>query len=127
MLGLNVFAAETDSAARVLFTSLQQAVINLRTGRPGPLPPPAEDLEGHLDSQATAILRSVLTCAVVGSPQTLEQGLASFVDRYTPDEIMVTAQIFDHAARLKSYEILSETWRRLNTNTASERQRRALA
>jgi luciferase family oxidoreductase group 1 len=127
MLGLNVFAAETDSAARLLFTSLEQAVINLRTGRPGPLPPPQEDLEGHLDSQATAILRSVLACAVVGSPQTLEQGLASFVDRYTPDEIMVTAQIFDHAARLKSYEILSETWRRLNTNTASERQRRALA
>jgi luciferase family oxidoreductase group 1 len=120
MLGLNVIAAETDSAARLLLTSLQQAVINLRTGRPGPLPPPVEDFESRLDPQARAILRSVLACAVVGSPQTVEHGLAAFAERYKPDEIMVTTQIFDHAARLISYEILSDVWQRLNADSASE-------
>ena len=112
MLGLNVFVAETDDAARLLFTSLQQAVINLRTGRPGPLPPPRADFENQIDPHAKAILRSVLSCAIVGSPTTVEEGLNAFMDRYRPDEIMVTAQIFDHAARLKSYELLSEVFQR---------------
>jgi luciferase family oxidoreductase group 1 len=127
MLGLNVIAAETDSAARLLFTSLQQAVINLRTGRPGPLPPPAEDFENRLDPQARAMLRGVLACAVVGSPKTVGQGVEAFAERYDPDEIMVTAQIFDHAARLRSYEILSEVWQGSNSDTASERQQAAPA
>jgi alkanesulfonate monooxygenase SsuD/methylene tetrahydromethanopterin reductase-like flavin-dependent oxidoreductase (luciferase family) len=127
MLGMNVIAAETDTVARLLLTSLQQAVINLRTGRPGPLPPPLEGFEDRLDPQARAILRSVLACAVAGSPKTVEHGLAAFAERYKPDEIMVTAQIFDHAARLRSYEILSEIWRRLNSGSASERQQAASA
>ena len=108
MAGLNVFAADTDAEAKRLFSSLQQAFINLRTGRPAPLPPPADDFESNLEPQARAILRHALTCAVVGSPKTVKEGLQAFVDRTGVDEIIVTAQIFDHAARLRSFEITAD-------------------
>jgi alkanesulfonate monooxygenase SsuD/methylene tetrahydromethanopterin reductase-like flavin-dependent oxidoreductase (luciferase family) len=108
MLGISVFAADTDGEARRLFTSQQQSVINLRSGRPGPLPPPIDDIATILDTRSRLILDSVLACAVVGSPATVDHGLNSFIARHKPDEVMVTAQIFDHAARLKSFEILSQ-------------------
>jgi luciferase family oxidoreductase group 1 len=109
MLGLNVVAAETDEEARRLFTSLQQAFLNLRTGRPSPLPPPVEDIAARF---AAAGLRpdmqGALASAVVGAPDTVRQGLAEFVARHQPDEIMVTAQIYDHAARVRSFEIAAQ-------------------
>ena len=108
MLGLNVIAAGTDEEARRLFSSLQQAVVNLRTGRPGPLPPPVDDLEDRLDRVGKAIVNSVLACSVMGSSSTVARDLEAFVARHQPDEIMATAQIFDHAARLRSFEILAE-------------------
>ena len=108
MLGLNVVVAETDDAARRLFTSLQQAVINLRMGQPAPLPPPVDDLETHMDHRAKAILQNVLTYALVGSAKSVASGLEAFVTHHRPDEIMVTAQIFDHGDRLGSFEILAE-------------------
>jgi luciferase family oxidoreductase group 1 len=107
MLGINVCAAETDSEAQRLFTSVEQAIINLRSGRPGPLPPPMKDIHSILDDRGRAILRSVLACAIVGSPATVKNALEAFIARHNPDELIVTAQIFDHAARLRSYEILS--------------------
>jgi luciferase family oxidoreductase group 1 len=108
MLGISVFAAETDAEARRLFTSQQQAVINLRSGRPGLLPPPIDNIAAILDDRSRAILDSVLACAVVGSPATVEHGLNGFIARHRPDELIVTAQIFDHAARLRSFNILSK-------------------
>jgi hypothetical protein len=108
MLGISVFAAETDAEAKRLFTSHQQAVINLRSGRPGPLPPPIDDIETILDDRSRAILAHVLTCAFVGSPVTVEQGLNNFIARHRPDELIVTGQIYDHTARVKSFEILSK-------------------
>jgi luciferase family oxidoreductase group 1 len=108
MLGIGVYAGETDAEARKLFTSQQQAVINLRSGRPGELPPPIDDIAAILDERGRAILESVLACAIVGSPATVKHGLNAFIARHRPDELMVTAQIFDHAARLRSFEILSK-------------------
>jgi luciferase family oxidoreductase group 1 len=108
MLGISVFVAETDAEARRLFTSQQQAVINLRSGRPGQLPPPIDNIAAILDDRGRAILDSVLACAVVGSPATVGHGLNDFLARHRPDELIVTAQIFDHAARLRSFNILSE-------------------
>ncbi|HEY4075930.1 MAG TPA: LLM class flavin-dependent oxidoreductase [Rhizomicrobium sp.] len=108
MLGLNVFAADTDDEARLLFTSLQQAFINLRLGQPAPLPPPLPGYEENLDPRRADMLAHVLRCAIVGGPATIASGLESFITAHRPDEIMVTAQIFDHAARLKSYKLLSE-------------------
>ena len=108
MLGLNVVAADTDDEARKLFTSVQQAVINLRSGRPGRLPPPIENIDSILDGRSQMILDRVLECAVVGSAQAVRMGLKDFIAAHDPDEIMITAQIFDHAKRLRSYEIVSE-------------------
>jgi luciferase family oxidoreductase group 1 len=106
MLGLNVVAAETDGEARRLFTSLQQAFLNLRTGRPAPLPPPVEDIEARFAAAGlNPDMQGALASAVVGDPATVRQGLEAFVAAYRPDEIMVTAQIFDHAKRLRSFEI----------------------
>jgi luciferase family oxidoreductase group 1 len=108
MLGVNVFAADTDAEARRLFTSLQQAFLNLRTGRPGKLPPPVDEADARFaDPRARAMLDNALACSVVGGPDTVRRGLAGFVSRTGPDELMVTAQIFDHAARRRSFEILA--------------------
>jgi luciferase family oxidoreductase group 1 len=109
MLGLNVVAAETDEEARLLFTSLQQAFLNLRTGRAGKLPPPVDDIAARFAAAGMdTSMQGALATAVVGSPHTVKAGLETFIARHKPDEIMVTAQIFDHAKRVRSFEILSE-------------------
>ena len=105
MLGLNVFAAETDAAARRLFTSVQQAFVNLRRGEPGPLPPPVDTMEGRWSPAEKATAEHALRYAIVGSPETVRQGIEQFVAQERPDEIMATAMIFDHAARLRSFEL----------------------
>ena len=107
MLGLSVVAAETDAAARVLFSSLQQSFLNLRSGRPGKLPAPVEDMDARIDARGRMMLDNSLSCAVVGSPETVRQGVAAFVARTGADELMVTAQIYDHGARRRSFEILA--------------------
>ncbi|MGG5889664.1 LLM class flavin-dependent oxidoreductase [Falsiroseomonas sp. HC035] len=108
MLGVNVFAAPTDAEARLLFTSLQQAFVNLRTGRAGKLPAPREGFAERLDPRAQAMLDNALSCSIVGGPETVRQGLRDFVERTGADELMVTAQIHDPAARLRSFGILAE-------------------
>lgn len=107
MLGINIFAADTDAEARRLFTSLQQAFLNLRRGRPGKLPPPVDDLESGLDRYGKAMLADALSCSVVGGPATIREGVEAFVKSTGADELMVTAQIFDPAARTRSFEILA--------------------
>jgi luciferase family oxidoreductase group 1 len=114
MLGLNVCAADTDAEARRLFSSHQQALIARRTGRRGPLPPPVDDLESGLDAMAKAILQQTLSCSVVGSPATVKRELATFIARTRADEIMVTGNIFDHRARLRSFEITAEVHQTLS-------------
>jgi luciferase family oxidoreductase group 1 len=113
MLGLNVVAAPTDAEAAYLFTSLQQAFVNLRSGRPGKLPAPVEGYAEGLEPAARAILGQALSCAIIGSPATVKQGLEAFVERTGVDELMVTAQVFDHAARVRSFEILADVQRSL--------------
>ncbi|MBK0393874.1 LLM class flavin-dependent oxidoreductase [Ramlibacter algicola] len=107
MLGFNVFAADTDAEAQLLATSMQQAFVNLRTGRPTPLPPPLPGYANHLAPAEKAMLDSVLACTATGSADTVRRGLREFIERTQADEVMVTSQIFDHAARLRSYEILA--------------------
>ena len=108
MLGVNVFAADSDAQARRLFSSLQQAFLNLRSGRPGKLPAPVEDFEAGVDRYGQAMLANSLACSVVGGPETVRDGLRAFVASTGADELMVTAQIFDHAARKHSFEILAD-------------------
>ncbi len=107
MLGLNVFAAETREEAQLLLSSLEQAFVNLRTGQPAPLPPPRPGYADTLDPRIADMLERVLRCAIVGGPVDIANGLEQFIAAHRPDELMVTAQIFDAAARRRSYEILA--------------------
>ena len=108
MLGLNVFAADGDAEARLLFSSLQQAFVAIRTNTRGKLRPPVEGYYESLDPMARMMLDQALSETVVGSPETVRQGLDAFIARTGADELMVTAQIYDHEARKRSYEILAE-------------------
>ncbi len=108
MLGFNVFAADSDEQARFLSTSMQQAFVNLRSGRPTQLPPPMDGFDQQLPPPAKAMLAEVLSCTAVGSPQTVRSALAAFIARTAADELMITSQMFDHQARLHSYEITAE-------------------
>ncbi len=108
MLGFNVFAGDTDAEAAVLATSMQQAFVNLRTGRPSKLQPPVPGYLENLPPQARSMLDGVLSCSAIGSPATVRQAMHAFVARTGADELMVTSQIFDHQARLHSYEITAQ-------------------
>ncbi len=105
MAGLNVFAAETDAEGARLFTSVQQQFIALRRGNPGPLKPPLDTMEGVWTADEKAGVEHALACAVVGSPQTVRRGIQEFIARTGVDELMLTGHIYDHAARLRSFEI----------------------
>ena len=108
MLGFNVFAADSQAQARLLATSMQQAFVNLRSGRPTPLPPPLEDYENRISPAERALLEGVLSCSAIGSLDTVRSTLAAFVARTGADELMITSQIFDHSARLRSFQIAAE-------------------
>jgi luciferase family oxidoreductase group 1 len=108
MAGVNVFAAETDAAAARLFTSLQQAFVNLQRGQPGPFNPPVETMDGVWSALEKAGVERALGESIVGSRATVQRGLERFIERTGVDEVMVTASIYDHAARLRSFEMVSE-------------------
>jgi luciferase family oxidoreductase group 1 len=108
MLGFNAILADTDEEAELLATSVQQAFVALRTGSPIKLPPPRRGFADELPVESRAILRSVLSASGIGSPATARRKLDEFVERTKADELIVTAQIYDHGARLRSYELLME-------------------
>jgi luciferase family oxidoreductase group 1 len=108
MIGVNVFAADTDREAERAFTSLQQAFINLRTGNPGQLPAPVDNPEEKWTAQERAVADHALKYSAVGSPETVQRGLEELIQMTDADEVMVTAQMYDHAARLRSFEIVAE-------------------
>jgi alkanesulfonate monooxygenase SsuD/methylene tetrahydromethanopterin reductase-like flavin-dependent oxidoreductase (luciferase family) len=103
-----VFAADTDEEAELLSTSVQQAFVALRTGQPTQLRPPVAHYADDLPLQARAILKSVLSCSAIGNPETVRRQVDEFVARTKPDELIVTSQIYDSAARLRSYELLAD-------------------
>lgn len=113
MLGLNVVAAESDAEARRLFTTQQQSFINLRRGQPGLVPPPIDDIETYWTATERFGVERALACAVIGSPATVQQGLAEFIARHRPDELLLTANIFDHALRRRSFELAMQVRERL--------------
>ncbi len=103
-----VFAADTDAEAARLFTSLQQSFVQLRRGTPGPLPPPVDRMDGLWTPAEQAGVGHAFREAVVGSRATVQRGLAAFLRRTRVDELMVTAAIFDPAARLRSFELVAQ-------------------
>lgn len=108
MVGVNAFAADTDGEARRLFTSLQQAFLNLVRGRPGPLPPPVASMDRLWSPAERAHIERMTRVSVVGHRDSVRQGLEAVVEATGADELMLTAQLGDHRARLRSFEILAD-------------------
>jgi luciferase family oxidoreductase group 1 len=108
MAGVNVVAADTDEEARRLFTSVQQAFTNAFRGTRGQLPPPVDDIERYWTPMEKAQVSAMLACSFIGAPRSVLHGLSSFVDRTGVDELIVAGAIFNHEARLRSYEMLAD-------------------
>jgi luciferase family oxidoreductase group 1 len=111
MIGAGVFAAETDADARRLFSSAQLQFLNLIRGRPGKLPPPVDSIDDHCTPAERAAVDQRTRCSAVGSPETVRRRFQELLEHTHADEIIATAQIFDHAARLRSFEIAAEQFR----------------
>jgi luciferase family oxidoreductase group 1 len=119
MVGVNVFAAESDDAARRLFTSAQQAFTGMLRGARGRLQPPIDDIEAYWTPAEKAQAERMLACSFVGSPETVRRGLAGFMEATGADELIVASAIHDHSARKRSYEILAEVRQALDRASAA--------
>jgi luciferase family oxidoreductase group 1 len=106
MLGFNVFAADAQEEAELMASSMQQAFVNSRSGRPSRLPPPRRHYYESATAQERALLDAVLSCTAIGSPDTVRTQLKAFVARTGADELMITSQTFQHTQRLRSFEIV---------------------
>lgn len=111
MLGYNVFAADTDDAAHLLASSMQQAFVNIRTGRNTKIPRPVAGYYEQLPPQVRAGLEQVLGCTAIGAGPTVRARVEAFAARHRADEVMVASMIHDHTSRLRSYEILADSMR----------------
>ncbi len=118
MLGVNVFAADKDDEARKLFTSIQQSFTNMQRGTRGQLPPPINDIADFWSPAEESQAEERLACSFVGSRKTVQQGLEKFLEKTGADELMVASAIYDHKARLRSYEILADIQQALDRKLA---------
>lgn len=113
LLTVNVFAADTDAAARRLFTSMQVQFINLIRGVPGRVQPPIDDIETYWRPEEKEWIGRALARSFVGTAATIEPQLREFISIYKPDELMISGHFFDPAARLNSVRIAAEVRERL--------------
>jgi len=110
MVGLNVFAADTEEEARFLSTSHQQSHVNLLRGTPGQIPPPVKSMDGLWSPPEQASVQATLRASIIGDPAMVREQLQSFIEATQADELIINSMIFDHAARLRSYEIVAQAW-----------------
>jgi len=108
MIAAGVFAAETDEEAEFLRSSQLLAFANLRTGKPGKLPYPTHDVASRIPASVLAQVKQAMSCSAVGSHATIKEQLSAIIDKYQPDELMVTGMIHDHTARVRSFEIAAD-------------------
>jgi luciferase family oxidoreductase group 1 len=108
MLAVNTFAADTDDEAKYHFTSLQQQFINLRRGNPGKMPPPVDNILDYCSPAEERMIGSALKCSAIGSKETVKNYIRDFIDMHQPDELITTAMMYSHEARLRSFELVSE-------------------
>jgi luciferase family oxidoreductase group 1 len=120
MPGVNIIAAETDREAQHLFTTVQQGFTNLIRGRPGPAQPPIDDMDAYWTEAEKFQVSHMLRYSIVGSPETVRAGLDHFVTATNADELMVGSHIYDHNARVRSYEILMDVTRAMGAPTATK-------
>ena len=105
---MNVVAADTDEEAQHLYTSLQQHFIRMRRNTRGQLPPPLDDIDSFCEPHETVAVTHMLQCSLVGSLDTIREGIRTWLERTGANEILFTGQIFDHQARLRSFEIAAK-------------------
>jgi alkanesulfonate monooxygenase SsuD/methylene tetrahydromethanopterin reductase-like flavin-dependent oxidoreductase (luciferase family) len=110
MVGVNVIAAETDEEARYLFTSLQQRFTDMVRGTRGLLKPPISSIESYWSAQEKVHASRMLACSFVGSAESIRLQLDRFIQDTGADELIVASAIYDHAARLRSYELLANAF-----------------
>ena len=108
MVGVSVVAADTDAEAARLATSLHQQWVGLRRGTPGPLQPPVDSMDGHWTPFEQAGVEHAMAYAAIGSPETVSARLTALIAATKADEVILTAQVFDHRARLRTFEIVAE-------------------
>jgi len=111
--GISVFAADSDQEGAYLATSMQQQFMNLRRGRPGPLPPPVENMDELWSPMEAHGVRQAMKYAMIGSRETVMEGLRAFRDHTNVDELIITGGIFDHDKRLRSFDIAAQLCRDL--------------
>jgi alkanesulfonate monooxygenase SsuD/methylene tetrahydromethanopterin reductase-like flavin-dependent oxidoreductase (luciferase family) len=122
MLGFNVFAADTDREAAFHASSVQQGFINSRTGQRKRLPPPVDNYLKQIGWREHNILEQILTCSAIGSPAIVEREIRDFLGLTQADELMITCQMYDHAARLRSFEIVADIWKNLPSESLPPEQ-----
>ena len=113
MIAINVFAADDADEAHHLRTTMQLAFARLRTGLPGKLPRPTRDLDGEIGPQMRRAVDQALRVSAVGDKAQVRDQLAALIDAHNPDEVILTGQIHDHAARLRSFQIAAEVMQSL--------------
>jgi luciferase family oxidoreductase group 1 len=110
MVGVNAFAADTVAEARLMFTSAQQAFVNLRRGRPGRLPPPREGFDATLSPSERAMIEETLSMTAIGTVDDVRARLRAIAERTKADELIVASMMFHHAQRLRSYELTAQAF-----------------
>jgi luciferase family oxidoreductase group 1 len=110
MLAINIVAAETDAEAWRLATTQFQSFLRLIRGTPGQMLPPVDSMEGLWTAQEKALVEARLGGSIIGSPATVKEELTRILDSTKADELMINAMIYEHAARLRSYEIVADVW-----------------
>lgn len=116
ILGVNVIAADTNVEAQRLFTTLQQIFLNLIRGHPKEMPPPVSTMSGLWNPMEEAQVNRMTRISAVGEPTAIRQQLSSLLEQTGADEIISTAHIFDHQARLRSFELGAEVFQQLKTS-----------
>jgi luciferase family oxidoreductase group 1 len=119
MMAINVFGGESDAEGAYLRTSMQLAFAQLRSGRPGRLPRPVDDIAAHVEGPVLAMVDHALRVSATGAPGTVRDALAGLIARYRPDEVILTGPIHDHRARLRSFEIAAEAMGAINASAAA--------
>jgi len=113
IVGAPLFAADTDEQGQLLLSSMQRQFINLRRGVPGKLQPPEKNLQMEVSREELHMANQALSCAIAGSPASVEASLQALIQRTQADEIIFAAHIYDHQARLRAYQIASEVRQRM--------------
>ena len=120
ILAVNVFGADDTATAAHIKTSMQLGFARLRSGQPGPLPPPVDNIADLVDPAMLRMVNHALSVSVQGTPENVHDGLRALIARHAPDEIIFNGQIHDHAARRRSFEIAAQAMDEINSKHEDE-------